>query len=383
MWRRRWRQGDPYPTGSNLSKTENTRKVLRIRINNTEHLACPDSGSWKNIMSEAFAEENNLVIRQRPKDLKQFELGNGKDAWSMGRVRIPVELLRNTVGRKKRWFYVFPTCPVPLILGMPFLRETEVLTKNRYMLESCPVELGSISSLLWIGSPRNRMKCSLDGRELEAIADTGSDLNLMSLRCTKREGFHIDRRREARTRIQAGNGTETETIGQVYVYNLSLDWRKAETESSEDLSAKASPITNIDSSDPGKQQLEPPSAFGAIFHVLPSLPCDVIFSRDLLDQTDAFSLCPDLLSTRPADKNNPFELKILISLGRLSDLIPTSRRRQRSADARHAEMFRRSKREGEIALLTGRQQVKANVMERKKIMDWDAIHRTCVYCNHV
>jgi hypothetical protein len=51
----------------------------------------------------------------------------------------------------------------------------------------------------------------------------------MSLNCAKREGFRIDRRREGRRRIRVGDGTEAETVGQKYVYNLCPDWREAET----------------------------------------------------------------------------------------------------------------------------------------------------------
>jgi len=366
---------------------KNRRKVLRVLIKNKTHLACPDSGSAKNIMSEALASECNLKIHRSPKDIKQFELGNGKCISSVGRARVPIGLIGNTLGRKKRWFYIFSVCPVPLVLGMPFLEETQILTKNRNMLESCPADWSNISSLLWIGSsrnnnsPRNRMKCSLDGHELEAIADTGSDLNLMSLKCAKREGFQIDRRREARRRIQVGDGTETETIGQVYVYNLGLDWRKAPT-----------PDISLDVDDASPLADENPATFGGIFHVLPGLPCDVIFGRDLLELTDAFILCPDLLSSRLTDKDNPFELNVLISLGPVSTFLSIARRRRHSPmtnpdpkeihdDARHAEMFRRSKREEEIALLPIGQQNVARARERRKMRDWDTLHATCIYCN--
>ena len=374
---------------------ENQRKVLRVLIKKKEHMACPDSGSAKNIMSESLANKCELKIRRSSKDIKQFELGSGKCISSIGRVRVPVELLGNTLGRKKCWFYIFSTCPVPLILGMPFLEEAEILTKNRHMLESCPAELKNISSLLWIGSsrsntsPRNRFECSLDGHDLEAVADTGSDLNLMSLKCAKREGFRIDRRREARRRIRVGDATETETVGQVYIYKLNLDWRKAPTTS--DI-----PI-NINNTDNTPQETSPEidgTNIGTIFHILPGLPCDVIFGRDLLDQIDAFNLCPKLSSARAPKMDHPFELNVLISLGPVSIRLPLPRRRRQLPvanpdakethdDARHAEVFRRTKREEEIALLSVECQDLARSRERKRIRDWDALHKTCIYCNPV
>jgi uncharacterized Zn-finger protein len=99
-----------HPTG--YGPPSNRRKVLRVLIKNKEHLACPDSGSEKNIMSETFAKEQNLEVRRRPKDLKRFELGSGKHVWSAGSVRAPVELLE-ALGRKKRRFYIFQPVQCP------------------------------------------------------------------------------------------------------------------------------------------------------------------------------------------------------------------------------------------------------------------------------
>jgi len=48
--------------------------------------------------------------------------------------------------------------------------------------------------------------------------------------------------------------------------------------------------TNIEALGKGLEE------FGAIFHVLNGLPSDLIFGRDLLDETDAFNKYPELLS---------------------------------------------------------------------------------------
>lgn len=389
--------GGPHRVKSPSQSRENKRKILRLRIRGQEHLACPDSGSEKNIISEAFAIDHDLKVRRGGKYLKRFELGSGKYVWSVGVVRVLAKLTGARPGcQKKCWFYVLPNCPVSLVIGMPFLKEAEILTKNRHMLESCPSELGKISSLLWIGSPRQRMKCSLNGHDLVAIADTGSDLNMMSLKCAKREGFHIDRRREARTRIQVGDGTETETIGQVYVHSLGLDWRKAETIQDPDDSrtrlgdSLSSAQTTNDSSPTDSDSVAP----GAIFHVLPGLPCDVVFGRNFLDDTDAFNLCPDLSSSPLVNEDDPFELNILISLGPVSLNIPLSRRKRQAGvvdrdpkeahdDLKHAEMFRRSIMEDEIASLPKCQQDQARARENTRTNNWAARHASCIYCNAV
>jgi hypothetical protein len=118
-----------------------------------------------------------------------------------------------------RWFHVLMECAVPLILGEHFLDETEVLTKNKHLLERCPIEFSEIPSLTFIGTPRSRsgIGVSVDGRLLVATPDTGSDLNLISLQCAKREGFHINTSPEGCVRLRIADGSEVHTVGQVCV----------------------------------------------------------------------------------------------------------------------------------------------------------------------
>jgi len=212
-----------YTLRASKYQRENKRKVLRIVFDRDEHLACPDSGSEKNIISEDLANNLNLRILTRPKDIKRFQLGNGKCVSSVSRVHVPVELPWTSLGPEKRWFYILQNCLVPLILGMLFLRQAKVLTVNRHRLKTCPKEFSNISSLLWIRTLQQRMKCSLDRRNLYTVTDTRSDLNLISLDCAKQEGFYIDTQQEARKRIIVRDGTEVETVGQVFVHNLGLD----------------------------------------------------------------------------------------------------------------------------------------------------------------
>ncbi|KUJ13201.1 uncharacterized protein LY89DRAFT_154980 [Mollisia scopiformis] len=360
---------------------ENTRKILRILICNKEQIACPDSGSEKNIMSEAFALENGFEITRKVTDIKPFELGNGKKVWSIGRVKTTVKLLSHTLRKRLRWFYVFATCPVPLILGMSFLAEAKILIKNRHMLETCPEEFATLSSLLWIGSPRekgespcNRIKCTLDGKKVMAVADTGSDLNFMCPNCAEREGFHVDGRDEARIQVQLGDGSVAETIGQVYIHNLSLDWREPVTKLSQP--ARSSIREGLSSSSE-----VPEESCGTIFHVLPGLGCDVILGRDVLDETDAFNCCSGLSCSGAASSQDPYELNILIfKKKKRKHAEMTSDPKEVHDDERHAEMLRRSRREDEISLLTGDRREQARGRERILCRAWDDRHAACIYC---
>ena len=220
------------------------------------------------------------------------------------------------------------------------------------------------------------MKCTLDGRKLVAIADTGADLNFMCPECAEREGFSVDTRVEARRTIQFGDGTEAETIGEVYIHNLSLDWREPITEAPEPATSSAEPSL--------PQESEGSISYGTVFHVLPGLPCDVILGRDVLDETDAFNRCSELSCTKSSRNKNPFELNIMIfKRKRKAPTAPLELTKDVHDDGRHAEMFRRSKREDEISHLPEDQRERAKANKRIKSREWDAAHANCTYCNMV
>jgi hypothetical protein len=56
---------------------KNGRRVLRVLLKGVEHIALPDSGSDKNIISHQFATDNNIKVRRGRNDKRIFELGNG------------------------------------------------------------------------------------------------------------------------------------------------------------------------------------------------------------------------------------------------------------------------------------------------------------------
>ncbi|KFY73912.1 hypothetical protein V499_06042 [Pseudogymnoascus sp. VKM F-103] len=381
----------------NAKPRENRRKVLRVRINGQDHLTCPDSGSEKNIISKACAVEHGFRIRRKTKDIKRFEVGNGDIVWSIGRVLETVGLPGSPLWQKKRRFYVLEDCPVPLVMGMKFLKEAEILTKYRHLLENCPAEISNIPSLLWIGSPRSRIRCTIDGRKLEAVADTGSDLNLMSLECAAREGFRIDARIEARTTILLGNNKKIETLGQVYVSNLTLDWREPESDLPEQ--SPHAPATDEPLEPDGHGSADPSHRDGdddlyTIFHVVKHLPCEVVFGQKFLDDRDAFNKWPELLDIPPTKwsrqfgkRQQQFEFKIYISEGFSFRNFLTKRKpavdvREQHESNWHNELHRRSKNtEEKIGLLPLGEQDAARRSEAKKVRDWHFAHARCQFCN--
>jgi hypothetical protein len=311
-------------------------------------MALPDSGSDKNIISGQFASDNEIKVRKGRNDKRVFELGDGTRIQSIGRAHIPCSLPGSGgfFSRRKRWFHVLMECAVPLILGKGFLDETEALTKNTHLLERCPVDYVTIPSLKFIGTPRTRsgIGVAMDGRLLVATPDTGSDLNLISLACANREGFHINKSPEGCIRLQVADGSEVQTVGQVYVSSLSLNLRMEQTFSS-------SPHTecNFDSLEDLKaDDITEPT--GEIFYVVDGLACDLILGEAFLDKTDAFNTgvqisCDPLIKLK---KPKPPSIKIFRIMGPVQALL--NRKKQKRienkdelaeiAERAHCERFR-------------------------------------------
>ncbi|RYP22341.1 hypothetical protein DL765_001693 [Monosporascus sp. GIB2] len=316
--------------------------------------------------------------------------------YSVDRVRTYVKLARSSHRPKKEWFHILANCPVPLILGMPFLREAQILTENTHLLESFPSESSTIESVFWIGTPHNRMKCNLDGRNAVAVADYGSDVNLMSLSYAKKEGHHIDRRREVRKRLQFGDGSQADTVGQVIVSNLTLDWRRPATMTLEELhpdhSAAGAGQPGSSSSLDHETAQDAGATFSAVFDVLPSLPCDVLLGRDFFGATDAFNVCPVL----PVGAENCLhaELNFTRSLGHIDKFLRWIRGdlgqsgseledEKMHDEARHEKAYKLWKIDVELGRLSGQSKVKKEGERKKIVKDWQNRHGSCRFCNSV
>lgn len=255
--------------------TDHKRKALRCSIDGSECFARPDSASDRDIITEAFAEERGILVQRGDEDKTLFQLGSGKVVQSVGRALVPLSLFGDGQSAENRWFDVLAKCAAPMILGLNFIRKFKLYTEKKHLLVDCPYSFGNLPALKWIGSPQERINFVADGRSLTAGADTGSDLDLMSLRCARRRGFKIDTSESARSRVMLADETVVETVGQVHVSSV---------------------------------QLSQFDTFGMSFHVLPGLPCDIIFGEEFLDQMDAFNTCDivHLVSSNSSDINSSY-----------------------------------------------------------------------------
>jgi hypothetical protein len=260
------------------------RKAIKVVLNGVSCLARPDSGSDRNIMTEACAKEYGVSIMRGENDKGLFKLGTGKYISSVGRAYVQLNLLGDVKSKQYCWFDVLAKCAVPVIIGLEFVQKIQLFTKNKHLLVESPFNF-SMPTLKWIGTPKGRIEFMANGKTLMGGADTGSDLDFMSLCCARRRGFKIDRRESACTRVMLPDQTIIETIGQVHVSSLV--------------------ISNFES-------------FEMTFHILPGLSCDVIFGEEFLEQMDAFNAC-DILDDD--EDLSIYSLHTLINLGPIQSFL--------------------------------------------------------------
>jgi len=257
------------------------RQAAQILLNGEKYLAFPDSGSGVDIMSESFAKKLNLTVDRC--EMGTFTLGNGKQIQSIGRTYVSCSLLGDGSLQEYRWFHVLKKCVAPVVLGMAFLQKSKLFTSKKHLLVNAPSSwFGSRMTLKYLGSMQSieqLIPFSADGHHMVATADTGSDSDFMSPECARRQGFYIDERESACRKIQLADGSLVDTVGQVHISSIK--------------------IGQFDN-------------FERDFHILPGLPCDVIFGEELFYQMDAFSTCSYL---KVSDATDGYKFQILINLG--------------------------------------------------------------------
>jgi hypothetical protein len=339
------------PKASHSQVMNSRRKALRCSIGGSTCFARPDSGSDRDIITETFAADNGILVQRGEADKSIFKLGSGKLIQSLGRALVPLRIFGDSQSIEHRWFDVIAKCPVPLILGLDFIRKFKLFTQKKHLLVDCPYSFGDLPLLKWIGSPRERITFVADGRSLIAGADTGSDLDLMSLHCARRRGFKIDTSESARNRVMLADETIVETIGQVHVSSVQL--------------------SHFD-------------RFKMSFHVLPGLPCDVIFGEEFLEQMDAFNTC----DTVRLDENDIHSLNTLINLGPFQAFLtrkraskPDNTAQQEHDQAIEAEIYRRNKANRALAKMKDEARAAtASEAEEVKRRAFDAGHMRCRHC---
>ncbi|KAH0541717.1 hypothetical protein FGG08_003809 [Glutinoglossum americanum] len=274
------------PASPRFAPRSTQNRELHMVLGGNTIQACADTGSDENIMSAELAGNLNLRVHKGAGDRPRFKLGNGEIIRATGRVEIGCAFANEPETKSKCWFYVFKALATKLIMGRRFLNSTETMTKHRDRLKPRTHLPSHIPKVLLVGSPSTRLSCRINGNHTLANADSGSELDLMSLDYVRRMGYAIDRSESSR--VQFANGSIAHTIGSVQVSVV-----LGEDGDSFDLRD---------------------------FEVLPNLPCDVILGEDFLYDTNAFNTFESFFIDTDYHSDY-FELNRIIFLGRIENFL--------------------------------------------------------------
>lgn len=234
-------------------------------------LACPDSGSDENIISEDVAKELGLDIKKADDDTKHFSLANGKIVCSVGQVTARFSFALGTSADNllpECIFNVFRSLAVSVIMGMDFLQQTETLTKHTdRMVEQLVPSLQALR-VNSVGKAKRNVICRLGTYTSLASPDTGSDLDLVSPDFARARSFDI---LEAKEELQFADCSIGYTSGVIQAaFSVGhLD---------DCAGFKPKGIT---------QMLE--------FHVLDNLTADILLGQETIESLDIFNLHADLI----------------------------------------------------------------------------------------
>ncbi|GKT54382.1 hypothetical protein ColTof4_13828 [Colletotrichum tofieldiae] len=196
-----------------------------------------------------------------------LRMANGKFVDTIGSFKAVWKFASDPTKSWKITFYVVNKLVHDAVLGKDFLMCSETMTKHRHRLSRLKKPIHTLQGLQMlsvnnIGAVTQRLQGMIVGDPVEALPDSGSEPNLLSLNYVIRRGFHDLVNTNDIRMIQLADGTVQKTMGSMW-----LNWAYASSSG--------------DNSDKWFEHF-------VEFHVLDGCAYDVILGQDVLKDTDAF-----------------------------------------------------------------------------------------------
>ncbi len=258
----------PQSDDSDLEEMTPFRSIRRVDlpmiIQGSTIISRPDSGSEENIIAADVLSTLDLKMDNAPEHRKEFRVANGKSVWALGRIMVKCSFAKDRTLEFHCTFYVFKNLTSALIMGMPFLDETQTLVKYQHRLQPRTIRSFGPFQLSSLNNPRKRLYCLVNSQPRFANADTGSEVDLMSLEYVLRRSFSMTAVGLHSSTVQFADGSTSELVGKVSVLIV--------------LGTSEGPrvVTT--------------------FYVLDGLTCDILLGEDFLDKTTAFETYRDAFS---------------------------------------------------------------------------------------
>ena len=337
--------------------------------------AVPDTGSSENAMDRETFKSLGIAIERGHTEGQEFEMANGRRLRSLGQVTVACSFTHGRVSDSLYTlkFNVFPRLASPILIGNEFLSQTETLTKYQYRLKSKRVFRYGMLRVMHLNRPKCRIKCSINGEDVLARADTGAEMNLLS-------PAFVAKRRKMRSGLVRDNLTIMLADGSVEHITRSFTGRL--------LFGGVSDRRNLDTT----------------FYVLPGLTSDALIGEDTLYEADVFVKHADAFVELDDSQESlsPNLIKWLTNMERLITNVwsgtPVSQSSQTSAptnvlrddagssplfyptltEAHVRELHRREQAEHRIVLLPDRDKAAALDAERTRIALYDTERARCL-----
>ena len=246
-------------------------------INGVNVDALADTGADQNFMNKQFAKEHKLRPRYFPADQRpSFLMGHGRTIQAVGQVEVSWKFRKELEKSYTLHFFVLPDGIFDVMIGGPFLYETETLAanKNRLIVMPKPRRALHVRTVNFCGSPSRRLKGLISGwgipynRQCAALPDSGAEPNLLNYEYVKRNGWQgqIVPGPQSCRLLMFADGSTARTEGQIALqWTFQKRWRPVDLQ----------------------------TRHAITFDVLDGCPVDVILGQDFLDEFDVFTTQSD------------------------------------------------------------------------------------------
>ncbi|KAK6430370.1 hypothetical protein LTR95_013474, partial [Oleoguttula sp. CCFEE 5521] len=243
---------------------------LHSFVGDAQVSALLDHGASANFMSVGFAKRAGLRIN--PVASNVLKLPTGTEAALVGTVTAPLSIAGDTKSHLLR-FQVLANSITDVILGHRFLKVSRAFARYRDHIIHTVREASRrcLRRVCLTTGAVQRVRGHINAEYTDAVADTGSDVTLLSKAYAKRRNLRVSYHWDDQVELEFADGSTAWTQG--YVKNI--DW-------------------TYSGSDPSGCQIDA--------YVLDSLPCEVLLGYEVLYHTEAFTLHEDALFSEYDDE---------------------------------------------------------------------------------
>lgn len=188
--------------------------VLPGLVNGSEVLALPDTGAARNMMSERYARSHNIPIQGTSAHRTAYKLANGRSVRSKGKAIVQWKF-KGGAQVYELEFQILSDCVYDVIIGQEFLKTSETLCANRHRLQIQKSTPRDVRYVNLCGSPSQILLGLIDGEAVNALPDTGSEVNIMSEAYAKSRGYEIKKIEDEMDELRFADGSSQRTLGKV------------------------------------------------------------------------------------------------------------------------------------------------------------------------